>query len=149
MSILKNSVWNVYLYRNFIYVPNVARTEAGFFWDIEPVFVCDDNNQTEFLDILECVIANNNPKVPTPSRDTPPVILKYVEVKSWRTLEKHGDCFTIIKGEFEIEIRETAHDEKGRWIFDPSRKQILPINATVLEIARLIMERISLHTSHA
>jgi len=60
--------WNLYLRDNRIYVPTVAKTQAGFYLEIEPVAVIDADNREEIRIAIKRVLTAGNPVMATPTR---------------------------------------------------------------------------------
>jgi hypothetical protein len=136
-------MWHVYVRGNTAFVPDVARTEAGFFLDVEPVATVKLEDVSSLAAAINLVMAKGNPTVPTPSRAgfPRPVILKPSGVKNWNAFVERGACFTIFRGEGEIEIMETARNDAGEWVDAPSLNQKLPGDASATDIARCIAKR--------
>jgi hypothetical protein len=81
------------------YLPQMARTEAGFYLDTEPVEVAAVNNTQQLASALQNLIARGNPVVPTPSRRAfpRPVVLRYAKVRSWKQFEKGSAYWMLSK----------------------------------------------------
>ena len=92
-------LWHIYFRKGTVFIPTVAKTDAGFFMDIDPVAVVEGVNHQTVAEAIKAVISKGNPTVATPTRATfpKPVILKYANVKSWATFEKGAFCWTIKK----------------------------------------------------
>ena len=137
-------MWHVYVRKGTAFVPDVARTEAGFFLDAEPVRVAKLSDLQSLASAIEQVMATGNPRVPTPTRAAfpKPVILKPAGVKSWNAFVERGACFTIFRGEDELEIAETGRNDDGEWVDAPSLNQKLSGGSPALEIATRITERV-------
>ena len=136
-------MWNVYVCVGRAFIPDVAKTEAGFFLDVEPVRTVELGDLPALAAALDQAMANGNPLVQTPARSSfpKPVVLKLAGVKNWNTFMKRARCFTILRGESEIEIAEAGRDEKGAWIESPSLHQGFSLRTSSLELARHIVER--------
>jgi len=136
-------MWHVYILKDTAFVPDVAQTEAGFFLDVEPVRVAMLDDLKSLTLAIEQTMIAGNPLVPTPTRAAfpKPVILKSAGVKNWNTFVKRGACFTIFRGDGELEIAETGRNDDGDWVDAPSLNQKLPGNLEVADIAKLIAER--------
>src|SRR5436190_3958698 len=111
-------LWHVYVRKGLAFVPNVAQTDAGFFLDTEPVRVVALNESQALACAIQEAIDIGNPRIPTPTRLTfpKPVILKPAGVKNWNAFVEGGVCFTIFRGEDELEIAETGRNEEGEWV---------------------------------
>lgn len=139
------AMWHVYVRKGIALIPNVARTDAGFFLDVDPVRVVGLNEPQALAAAIEQAMAAGNPQVPTPTRAAfpTPVILKPARVKTWKGFVHGGACFTILRGEGGIDIEETGRDENGEWKDAPSLSQKLAASASALDIAH----RIATHAS--
>ena len=61
-------VWGFYFRKGKVYVPRMARTEAGYYLNIEPVAVVDTDDFGGVVSAIQAAIERGNPAVPTPSR---------------------------------------------------------------------------------
>lgn len=136
-------LWHVYVRKGTAFVPNVARTEAGFLLDVEPVRVAKLNDLQLLASAIEEAMAAGNPRVPTPSRDEyqKPFLIGLAGVRTWKAFERSGACFTIFRGEGEVEIAETARNDDGEWVDAPSLNQKLPVDSLAMVVAKRIAER--------
>jgi hypothetical protein len=68
-----------------VYVPTMAKTEAGFCMRREPVAVVPAANTEALQRALQDVMDRGNAVIPTPKRDSflPPVLPKYAGARSW------------------------------------------------------------------
>jgi hypothetical protein len=136
-------MWHVYVRKGTAFVPNVAQTEAGFLLDVEPVRVANLDELQLLTSAIEEAMRAGNPRVPTPTRAAfpKPVILKPAGVKNWNAFVERGACFTVFRGNEELEITETARNEDGDWADAPALNQKLSPASPASEIARRIVER--------
>ena len=65
-------LWHVYLRKGIVFVPTVARTQAGYYLDIEPVAAISATDAEAVRDVVKQAITRGNPLVPTPTRATFP-----------------------------------------------------------------------------
>jgi len=138
-------MWHVYVRKGTAFVPNVARTEAGFLLDVEPVRVVKLSDLQSLASAIEQAMAAGNPRVPTPTRDEykKPFLIGLAGVRTWKAFERTGACFTVFRSNDELEITETARNDDGEWVDAPSLNQKLSPTAPASEIARRIAERTS------
>jgi hypothetical protein len=144
MSTIKvKPMWHVYVRKGTAFIPNVAKTEAGFFLDVEPVRVTKFDDFSALTVAIEQAMASGNPQVPTPTRAevSKPVILKPAGVKNWNAFVERGACFTIFRLEAGVEIAETGRNDDSEWIDAPSLNQKLPAGSSATDIAKCITER--------
>src|SRR6185295_9834556 len=62
------TMWHVYFRAGRFFVPVVARTDAGYYLDIEPVGVSAVDDAGALTALLQQVIDAGNPPVPAPLR---------------------------------------------------------------------------------
>jgi hypothetical protein len=119
-------MWHVYVVNGKAYVPTVAKTEAGFFLDVEPVGQANLLREP-LLRELKAIHARGVPVIPSPPAGAfpPPVVLKPMKLRSWSALMKQGTCFTLFPLEGGYEALSSRTDAKGRWSDDPESKVIL------------------------
>jgi hypothetical protein len=88
-----------YVRNGTAYLPLTARTQAGFYLQIEPVEVAAIEDSLQFASALRSVIARGNPVVPTPPRNAfpKPVILRYAKVRSLKQFENGTAYWTLSK----------------------------------------------------
>ncbi len=109
--------------RDSVYVPTVAKTEAGFYQSIEPVVVVKLSDSQGLIDILKTMLLKGNPIISTPKRAgraTSP-ILKYSPIKSLSKFDKEAVYWQIYKrgGSYEFGPLKKRID-KG-WEEDPEK----------------------------
>ena len=121
-------------------MPIVARTEAGFYMDIEPVRAVPATDSEALQSAIMEAMSRGNPTVPTPMRATfpKPVVLKYAKVQSWSAFEKNALNWTIVEesGSYQIKPKRRRPD-KG-WEDDPEKIESLPPGASVDTVARRV-----------
>ena len=131
-------VWGFYFRKGKVYVPIVARTEAGYYLNIEPVAVVDADDFGGVVSAIQAAIERGNPAVPTPSRANfpKPVIPRLAGVKSWPQFARESlywkigmaaDCFQIVPG-------RRAPD--GGWVDDEVHAETLPPGTTPEAVAK-------------
>ncbi len=124
------------------FVPNVAKTEAGYFLGVDPVRIAKLNDVAALTVIIAQAMASGNPQVPTPNRIafSKPVILKPAGAKNWNAFVEKGDCFTIFQSMEGLEIAETGRNKDGQWVDCPSLIQNLPAGSSESDIAKSLIE---------
>ncbi len=87
---------HVYEFRGRFVVPTVARTEAGFWLEIEPVAVLACNLGA-LASALDSAREHGNPQIPTPKRSEygPPVVCTEVGVRGWRAFEAEAQFWRL------------------------------------------------------
>lgn len=137
-------LWHVYLRKGVIFVPTVAKTDAGFFMDIDPVTVVDSANHEGVVDAIKATISKGNPTVATPTRGTfpKPVVLPYANVKSWVTFEKNAFCWKISRNELGFQLRPQRKNFAGGWEDDPGQSRSFDGERSVDELASSIADQV-------
>jgi hypothetical protein len=124
--------FHVYLRQGTVYVPTVARTEAGFYMNVEPVAVVSVSNTDGIRSAFRGLITRGNTVIPTPKRNEyPPSLLpKYAGVETDRAFI-HGTAHWAIdekEGDYQI-IGYRVHRD-GYWVQDAAQKILLPTGST-------------------
>lgn len=125
------------------FIPTVARTEAGFYIDVEPVAVVDARDSDSVAAELRIRLEAGNSLVATPSRAgyAPSPVLGAARLRSWKTFEVGAKCFAVYlrKSGYEIPAIERARD--GGWVEVPGKTLTLPVSTPVGEVAALLASR--------
>ncbi len=119
-----------------VYLPTVAKTEAGFYMDGEPVAVVPVANTNGLRRALRDVMGRGNAIIPTPKRNAfPPAVLpKYAGVKTWSQFMRSASEWSIKEknGKYQI-VGHRAHRD-GYWVEDPDQKTDFPPGTTRDEV---------------
>lgn len=113
-----------YLRKGAVYVPVLAKTEAGFYKWIEPITVTPVASAAALRDALKEVIARGNPIIPTPppaTTDPLPIALKQAGVKTWRAWERSTTCWKISENDSIYKIVGQKEGRHGGWVDDPEQ----------------------------
>ena len=96
---LENGHWVIFIFKEQVFVPTMARTKAGFYMGIEPVEVVDVRDHAAVEQALMRAISRGNPSIPTPVRATFPKnpLLKYAKVKSDSSFDKQTKSWQLSK----------------------------------------------------
>ena len=60
--------WGLFVRRDVAYIPTSARTESGFYLDVEPVEIAEINDTETFKEAVKAALSRGNPKMATPKR---------------------------------------------------------------------------------
>ena len=105
-------LWNVYLVDGLVLIPTMAKTDAGFFIEVEPVSVLRSDQAEDIVVALKATIEKGNSLVETPARDSfpKPVVLPCAKVKSWSAFEKKAICWKIVGNgsEYQLKLQKRA-----------------------------------------
>ncbi len=129
-------LYHSYLKNGTVYVPTVAKTEAGFYMDREPVSVMAAPDTGALRRAIQDAIGRGNPIIPTPPRAAfpRPVLLKYSGAKTWSAFARGASQWSIKEkdGNYQIVGYRTHRD--GYWVEDPDQKTDFPSDATVDDV---------------
>jgi hypothetical protein len=85
------------LKNGIVYVPTVAKTQAGFYMQQEPVTVLPVANTDGLHRAFQEVLEKGNQIIPTPKRNAypPPILPKYAGAKNWSDFIKGASEWSI------------------------------------------------------
>ena len=134
---------DVILWRGKAYLPTLVKIKSGGWIDREPVYTA----RLEVKDLvlaIKKVLSAGQLCVPPPTkaemqRQGDP-LLNATGARSWKALAKEGAAYSISWTDKGIEISISQLDKKGRWVWDPAKHHILPLDTPLEEIAALILE---------
>ena len=118
-------LWHIYLRDGEVFVPTVAKTDAGFFVDIEPVVVLKSNEPMGVMAAVVAVINNGNPSVETPSRAAfpKPAVLSHAKVKTWAAFEKKANFWKVTKNGSEFQLKPQRKSSGHGWEDVPGKSE--------------------------
>jgi len=121
-----------------VYLPTVAKTEAGFYMDREPVAVVPAEHTDGLRLALRNLVARGNAIIPTPKRNAypPPVLPKYAGVKTWAAFMRGASEWKIAEKNGNYEIVPYRKDPKGgaSWVEDRDHKITFSPGTTVEDV---------------
>jgi hypothetical protein len=109
-----------YLRNGSVFMPLLARTEAGFYKWIDPIAVVPVASTAELHQALADVIACGNPIIPTPkpNNDPVPATLKQAGVKTWKAWERSTTCWKLSENDGVYQIVGQKEGRHGGWVDD-------------------------------
>lgn len=139
-------VWHVYFRKGKVYVPTVARAEAGYYLNVEPVAVVDADDFGGMLSAIQAAIERGNPVVPTLTRTQAdamkPVIPRLAGVKSWPQFERQALTWSMEKSADEYRIVPGRRALDGGWVDDEAETETLPPGTTAEAVAMRVAQMI-------
>jgi hypothetical protein len=127
-------------------IPSEAKTEAGFWLDIEPVEHASISDPSSVSKALSMVFAQSGNVVPTPPGNSKPVVLSYSKAKSWSDFTRKYSQVSVIRsgdGTYTIERYKPATEGRGV-VVDVDAREVFPpsssIDDVVAELSRLAKE---------
>jgi hypothetical protein len=138
-------LWHVYVRKGMVFIPNVARTDAGFYVDIDPVAVVESAIRQSVIDAIKAAVVRGNPRIDSPKRATfpKPVVLSYAKVKSWAAFEQGASCWIISNAESTFQLRPQRTNPSGGWEDEPAKVRIFSGSAALDELANAIADQIN------
>lgn len=135
--------WAFYLRSGVAFIPTTAKTQAGFYIDVEPVEVVPVTERTSLERALLRTIQRGNPIVPTPARATfpAPVVLAHAKMRSWAAFEKSASGWSIAKVEGAFTIAPYRAGKHGGWKEDLESKEAIPDDVALRDIVARVLDR--------
>ena len=134
-----------YIWQNQAFIPTAAITNAGFFFDIEPVTSLQLSDTKLFIQVISRYMSKGNPRIPTPSISNLPkgAVLKYAKQKSWSKFEKTGDCWQITEDDKSYTIEKLGRLRKGGWGGEPVLSIQVPKQSSLMQnVAERVVEEV-------
>ena len=130
--------------RDNVYVPTIAKTEAGFYQTIEPVAVVKLSDSPALIDALKAMLLKGNPIIPTPKpagRATSP-ILRYSPIKSSSKFDREASYWHIYEKDGVYEFGPLKRRPDRGWEEDPDRMQRMPPDSTVDDVVNQVVKSV-------
>ena len=132
-------LWHLYLRNGIAYVPTLARAEAGFHTDIEPIHAVPAADKEALQHAIQQVMSSGNPRVPTPPRTAPSPLLKYAGVKSWPKFEKNALHWAILGKGGVYQIKPGRKAKPRGWEDDVEKIETFPPGTTADEVIKRLI----------
>ena len=131
---------NLYIRNGIVYVPTVAKTEAGFYLDIDPVRTVPIGESNRLQAAIAAAMSAGNLAIPTPSYGAfpKPVILKHAAVRSWSAFERSATYWRISEKDGRYCFGPGRRAADRGWEDDPANEELLPAEATVDTVAQRV-----------
>jgi hypothetical protein len=136
---------HLYIRNGTAYVPTAAKTQAGYYLDIEPVEVVPISDDEGFARAIRRSIDRGHPVVSTPTRATgfpKPVILASAKVRTPAAFEKDASYWQLCKTDHSYVIENWKKGSQTGWVPDLSRIEILPIGTSVDEAIKQLTKSV-------
>jgi hypothetical protein len=121
-----------------VYVPTVAKTEAGFYMNREPVAAVPAADTTALQRALRDAMRKGNATIPTPKRTEypPPVLPKYAGLKSWSEFMQGASEWKILERNGNYKIVPYCEDPEGSgsWLENSAHKIEFPPGSTIDDV---------------
>jgi hypothetical protein len=135
---------NFSILRGTAYIPTLAKTEAGFYQDIEPVAVAQLTDSDLLKSVLKQRLLEGNPIIPTPkpAGRVTSLMMKYSPIKSLSKFDKEAEYWRINEkgGAYEFGPLKRRAD-KG-WEEDPQKLRKVPLRSTLDEVVEQVVKSV-------
>jgi len=122
-----------------VLVPTMAKTDAGFWLEVDPVEQAATCNLSSIAAALQRCESRGNPAVPTPPRSAFPdwVVLKHANKKNLRDFENDYALLSIEHSQADAYLIRNHHRSKEGHGYEPELEARLSLrgDSTFLEIA--------------
>jgi len=135
----------IYVRQGKAYLPVMALTEVGLLAGIEPVYTVPLTLE-DLVAALEKVIAAGHPRIPHPTQEEWPrllredPVLRAAKVKSWRAFSQHSVFYMIGWTEQAVIVYVSQLDHLGRAEFASAKKLSFPKETPLRTIVEAILE---------
>ena len=142
---MESNIWNIYLFGKTVLIPTLAKTEAGFYVEIEAVCVANKDDSISLLEVLKTSLSICNPNVPTPVFDKgyKPIILKFTTAKSYSEFEKKAFLWKIRLEKEIYKVGKLDKDNDKGWKSEPALWYEFDKNSTIEQVADYVSKEIS------
>lgn len=126
-----------FLRMGIVYIPTTGKVERGpLYVTIDPVTVTPIYDTVALRRAFSETLARGNPKLSESivSDPSPPVVMKYAGVKTWRTFVRHADLWGIDERNGTYEIVGYRRDPPNGWAHDKKRDVVFPGGTTADEV---------------
>ena len=143
MTRQKEGLWLLIIRKDQVFIPTMARTEAGFYMGIEPVEIVEANAHEKVENAMIRSVGRGNPIISTPSRDSYPEspLLKYAKVKTASTFERSAQSWKLSIVNDAYEIGPYKKVKPAGSIEDLGRTEALPISEPLTVVVHRLVER--------
>lgn len=134
-----------YLRKKQVIVPTIAKADAGFYLDAEPVHVLDLSDSAAIKKELIAQMRQEEHEIPTPTSTKTPgsVILEALHLTNWQSFEKETVMYTLHRSNDGSALYVTGRAANGLWSHNKDYEHKFPKTATPAEIADAIVERLA------
>lgn len=134
----------IYLRKGKFYIPVKAKTDVGYYLDIEPVEQANIFESDKFTCALSKVIAIGNPSVAAPDRKNFPrfVVLKHAGVNSLRQFEKDSTYWMIESAENHYKIIPYKARPDSGWEEETERVETYPAKIGLAKFLEIVVKTI-------
>jgi hypothetical protein len=141
---VEDGYWLIFLLREQIFIPTMAKTKAGFYIGIEPVDVVDALDRAALEQAIIQVVKRGNPLVPTPqggAKFPKSVLLKYAKMKSISSFDKLAKSWQLSKREGAFLIVPYRPRQDSGMEEDTERGETIPVDVSLETVVGRLISR--------
>jgi len=143
MSMSEKGRISVYVRQNKVYVVTVARTDVGFYLDVEPVYVTN-YHVDDLAKVLEKVCQAGNPIIKHPAQNEidnfPQPVLIAAKTSSWKKFAKNGAHYLVSFELNRIGLEMSKLDQKGRLVWNAEKRKSFLTGTNFHDISKAILD---------
>jgi hypothetical protein len=143
---VEDGLWLIFLLKEQIFIPTMAKTKAGFYIGIEPVDVVDARDRAALEQAIIRVVKRGNPTVPTPQGGAnfpKSVLLKYakMKMKSISSFDKLAKSWQLSKREGAFLIVPYRPRQDRGMEEDTERGEAIPVDVSLETVVGRLISR--------
>lgn len=131
---------HVYEYHGIMLIPTVAKTDAGFYIEIEPVAV-PEPTVSNIASALTAAKQRSSTVIPAPRRGeySKPVVLRHAKARSWKDFERGARLWKVTWSNGTFRLRRTAHVDADQGWRETNSFEF----TTLVDVARALVDELS------
>lgn len=136
----------IYIFADRGCIPTLGSTQKHFAYEVDPALQFDFNDRTAFAESLEEAIKHGNPPIEAPPRlDTPGVMQKLLESKTWEDVERSSILFSLWCWRDAYQLRVFGRKNDGTWQTneDPILDKEIPVELGVGQIVDAVLKHLN------
>lgn len=139
---MSNKIVSIYVWRGKAYFPAHGQFRSGIYAIMEPVNIVELELGALVTAARE-VIAREVVDLPDILKDEvrkhPDPLLKAAKARSWKELAATGASYGISWTDRQTFVSMSYRDKQGRWLNDPAKTRILPLDTPLENIITMIL----------
>jgi len=132
-----------YGYRDKVVFPKVVQAEEGFYFDTDPVTICDTTDGARLRELVYTSLQSDNPVVATPERSEEhnpgSPLLEALQLKRWQRFEAEASMYSIYLNSDKLDYYCSGNAVNGHWRNDQMRHMTLDPSAGLDPLVEYIL----------